>query len=71
MVITSQRSSSQVKGALIGICAAVSPTYSRIRVRALPRPDGTRLNSDEQIAAAAGITEATYLASIAEEIRPE
>jgi hypothetical protein len=49
----------------------VSPTYSRIRVRALPRPDGTRLNSDEQIAAAAGITEATYLASIAEEIRPE
>ena len=33
MVITSQRSSSQVKGAPIGICAAVSPTYSRIRVR--------------------------------------
>jgi len=34
MIITSQRSSSQVKGAPIGICAAVSPTYSRIRVRA-------------------------------------
>ena len=33
MIITSQRSSSQVKGAPIGICAAVSPTYSRIRVR--------------------------------------
>ena len=34
MIITSQRSSSQVKRAPIGICAAVSPTYSRIRVRA-------------------------------------
>jgi hypothetical protein len=32
MIITSQRSSSQVKGAPIGIYAAVSPTYSRIRV---------------------------------------
>ncbi len=36
MVITSQRSSSQVKGAPIGICA-VSPTYSRIRVRTARR----------------------------------
>ena len=33
MIITSQRSSSQVRAAPIGICAAVSPTYSRIRVR--------------------------------------
>jgi predicted transposase YbfD/YdcC len=36
MIITSQQSSSQVKGAPICICAAVSPAYSRIRVRALP-----------------------------------
>jgi hypothetical protein len=33
MIITSQQSSSQVRVAPIGICRAVSPTYSRIRVR--------------------------------------
>ena len=33
VIITSQRSSSQVRAAPIGICAAVSPAYSRIRVR--------------------------------------
>jgi hypothetical protein len=32
MIITSQRSSSQARAAPIGICAAVSPAYSRIRV---------------------------------------
>jgi hypothetical protein len=35
MIITSQRSSSQARAAPIGICAAVSPAYSRIRVRTL------------------------------------
>jgi len=35
MIITSQRSSSQVRAAPIGIYVIVSPAYSRIRVRRL------------------------------------
>ena len=40
MIIISQRSSSQVRAAPIGVCAAVSPNYSRIRVRVVTCPGG-------------------------------